>query len=534
MAFWPWMTQAAGLELSITPTLFEMAANPSQSWSSQIKVINNNRYPITVYANVMNFAPKGEAGEGKFIPIFEEMTGGSTLAEWFSISSEPILIPPETSYQVPFTVTVPEDATPGGHFAAIMIGTKPLDTDAQQVSTSQIVTSLFFVRIAGDVIERGSIREFGVEKNFVASPRANFVLRFENKGNVHIQPQGDITIYNMWGKERGRIPINSQTHFGNVLPDSIRKFEFSWSGESSIADIGRYKAMVTLGYGLDARQFQTSIAYFYVVPVKSLLVMLVSLGFGIWFISWCIKAYVRRMLELSGVAPTGTYVPLSQRAAVREGDVLIKKRSTVALEAPFRTGFLDLKNQLKESRAFLGTLRTLGGFVLQYRIFFYAIIGIIIFSSALLVFFHDVRKESRDYEVTIDNPDAAVTLSSEDIIYDSQTEVKPYATIQTNVIASTSSESQSFKLNLINAGDTPGAAASLRANLEEEGYEITKISSDFESVRERTVIIYSPAVADEALRLSERLDNALLSALPPDNNTQVPAITVRIGNDYSF
>ena len=225
------MYAQSGLSLSVTPTLFEMSAVPSQTWNSSVKIINNNKTDITVYAQVVNFAPQGEQGEGKFLPVFEKATEGSTLAEWISISSEPILIEPEKSFSIPFTVSVPQNAAPGGHFAAILIGTKPPKTDGSiKVQTSQIVTSLFFVKIAGDVKEEGTVREFRVVNSFVDTPKANFEVRFENKGNVHLQPQGEIVITNMWGKERGIIPIsekdcspsqensNLRILFGNTLP----------------------------------------------------------------------------------------------------------------------------------------------------------------------------------------------------------------------------------------------------------------------------------------------------------------------------
>ena len=73
------------------------------------------------------------------------------------------------------------------------------------------------------------------------------------------------------GQERGIIPINQASQFGNVLPESIRKFTFTWKGEWSVSDIGRYTAMATLAYGSEERQFASAKTYFWVIPVKLLL-----------------------------------------------------------------------------------------------------------------------------------------------------------------------------------------------------------------------------------------------------------------------
>src|SRR5690606_4502697 len=140
---------------------------------------------------------------------FEDMTEGTTLAEWIEITKDPVVLGPGQSAPVPFTVRVPENVSPGGHFAAIMVGTRPPENSGEfQIKTSQIVTSLFFLRISGDVIENGMIREFRSTETFYSEPEVGFEVRFANKGNVHIQPQGEIKIKNMWGKERGTIPIN--------------------------------------------------------------------------------------------------------------------------------------------------------------------------------------------------------------------------------------------------------------------------------------------------------------------------------------
>lgn len=523
----PFAASARGLELAVTPTLFEMAAVPGQVWRSQVKAVNTNPYPITVYARVMNFAPQGEAGQGKFIPIFENFTEGSTLAEWIDISTESVVIPAEESAQIPFTVRVPDDASPGGHFAAIMISTQPPQAEGMRVTTAQIVTSLFFARIAGDVIEAGDIREFRSDGRFFQTPEATFFVRFENQGNVHIQPQGQIEIYNMWGKERGVIPINRTTHFGNVLPNSIRQFEFTWRGEQSLSDIGRYKAVLTLGYGIDSRKFATSTTYFYVVPLKALTLLFGSVLLGFWFAAWAIKAYVRRMLALSGL-DTGDYKH-TRRPLVREGDVLIEKRRP-RVEAPLKSGWQDLTDRLKQAQAIIDRLRALLGFVRQYKLFFLSLLGFAVLFVVLFIFVREVSQEQKDYEVTIDNAGSDITLSSEEIIYEQKHEQTESTVVSEVEVSTTTVSAKNYTLDLINAGDTPGAAAALKAVLTAEGILVSSVSSDFNDSRERTVVIYAPGLEAEALTISQLSNNALLSADPSASDS----ITVYIGNDFDF
>ncbi len=517
-------SEGGGLSLSVSPTLFQMSAVPEQVWNSGVKVINNNLHELTVYAQVVNFAPQGETGQGKFLPVFEKATEGATLAEWVTITPEPIVIEAEKSATIPFTVAVPKDAAPGGHFAAIMIGTKPPEgTGVVRVSTSQIVTSLFFVKIAGDVTEEGSIREFTLLDTFVDSPKAAFEVRFENKGNVHLQPQGEIVITNMWGKERGVIPINHQTHFGNVLPSSIRKFEFSWKGEQSFSDIGRYKAVITLAYGTEGRQFETSTAYFYVIPVKATLAVLTVLFAIILLVRWSVNAYIRKMLALSGIDPYEHTTRTIRRSFGQEGDVRIVRHSLV--QAPLTSGFADLKTRLVNARALLQKVRALFSFIFAYKLFFLPILGLMCLGILVTVFLIDVQKEKRDYEVVIENPDTKVKLSSEEIIYD----------VDNSESKKDIPSTQSFDLVVKNSSDVPGAAAKMQPVLEGYGYSVSDLQSDFGPTKKLSVIVYSQVLSEEALTLSQKLGGVLLSADVSTTTTESTkgVVTLYLGDDLA-
>ena len=153
------------------------------------------------------------------------------------------------------------------------------------------------VEVRGDVREQGMIREFSTEKSVYQELSAKFALRFENKGNVHLQPQGDIVIFNMWGRERGKIPINQETQFGNVLPGQTRKFAFEWKGEENLFESGRYLARATLSYGRAERQNITRETAFWVIPVKPLLIFFGGVAALLAFIVALARLYIRRILR---------------------------------------------------------------------------------------------------------------------------------------------------------------------------------------------------------------------------------------------
>ncbi len=407
--------QGASQILSVTPPLFQLSVEPGSVWQSSVKVVNGNPYELTVYAEIVNFAPMGEEGQGKFIPILHNGEVQGTLAEWIEMPVGPYVVPPEQTMDLPFFVDVPKDASPGGHFAAILIGTQPpkTSTSSLDVLTSQAITSLFFVRIEGDIDERADIREFSVVDSFTEEPSAEFSLRFENKGNVHVQPRGNIIITNMWGTERGIIPINHQTHFGNVLPQSIRDFRFTWKGEKSLTDIGRYTAIATIGYGEDGVKSATATAYFWVIPVKAALITITILATFILLVTWMIKLYVRKMLALAGVDVESKEYVGTAKTLVDERDVRMASYKHVS--APIRSGARDLKERLSGVTEFIDVLKTIFEFILYYKKFFISVLILIIAFIGAVLYMSDVSKTERDFEVTIQEGDGARTLTDDEI-----------------------------------------------------------------------------------------------------------------------
>jgi len=406
----PFLLHAQVQSLSVTPPLFQISVNPGDVWQSSVRVVNPNNFPLTVYAEVVNFAPDGEAGQGSFTPILNTEATPITLAEWIDISEGPYTIPSGRSTEISFIVDIPHDAPPGGHFAAILISTEPPSVQDGPVvlATTQTVTSLFFVRIEGDIIEKADIREFSVLDRSIELPEAEFSLRFENKGNVHIQPRGSIRITNMWGKERGVIPINHDSHFGNVLPESIRDFRFSWKGERSLADIGRYQAEVSLTYGESGSQSAVGITHFWVLPIRGALITVGVLISIIAIITWMIRLYIRHMLALAGITPD-TSPQVS--TAVPKDHTSMRSRAFL----PLRDGARELRKRFSDVHKLADIFITLFGFVLHYRRFFAALAFLIVLFIGAVIYIERVMTEDTSYEVGIKRGDRIDTYTDTDL-----------------------------------------------------------------------------------------------------------------------
>jgi hypothetical protein len=477
-------------------------------WQSTVRIVNPNPFPLTLSVTPSSFIPKDEDGVPQFIPLDDSDVIDDTLAEWISIESE-ITIGAEQTYELPFQIAVPEGASPGGQYAALMISTKLSEesVNTSQVKTAQVISALVFLRITGDINEQGAIRSFRSTDYFLSTPEATFEVRVENRGNIHLQPQGEIKIYNMWGKERGVIPINQQTMLGNVLPQSVRKFSFTWSSEWSISDIGRYTADVTLAYGVDERQFMSANTAFWIIPWKILLTIAIIVGGLIAAITWAIKLYIRRVLSLAGVSLETTTV---EPVTVQEKEVKKPSLTAKTITAPIEVSILDLRSKLQRANGtWLGRVYVYGAFVKAYWKFFVGIGSVLLFIALIILFFEGALSSDRPYQA-VDSSGALIAGEGVEV-----------PGLQ---------NAGGLPISIINRTTDQALVDQVSEAAMTVGFTIASSSVEEGVSDEKTVIVYNPSVSEQALLLSRTLNNALLSAFT-STATSSEMIVVYVGKD---
>lgn len=286
---------------TITPPLVKTNMSPGEEFASNIRVINNNSRKIRVYAKTANFKSKGD-GKVDFLDEGEEGASGYTLKEWIILPQKKFTIGAFETKEIPYLIEVPKDASPGGHYAGILIGTLPPEAKAEErgasIAVSQVVSSLLLVNIEGDIVEKGYIREFVPNRTFIKGDKVDLNVTFENLGNVHLKPVGEIRIYNIFGKKKATIPINHKTGFaGNVLPEGRRSWKLTWSAEDEFVVANRYKAALTLGFGDEGKQADHRETFFWLIDIKTLVIIVGSITGFLALLFLSIKIYVRQSIR---------------------------------------------------------------------------------------------------------------------------------------------------------------------------------------------------------------------------------------------
>ncbi len=273
--------------LTASPVKVEVTGDAGQTLRGEIELINEQNIPKLLFTSFENFEPAGDTGSPRFIGA----TDG--LATWLRAQNQVTLEPGQKTI-VPYTITIPKDAEPGGYFAAVFLGEQdPASQEAGEVSIGGKLGILILLRVSGDIVESAGLSEYAANNGgriFSELP-ISFSYRFSNSGGDRVVPLGDITIKNTFGGVATTFAAN--VNEGSVLPNSTRKFESVW-GQTVVATstdsffatakeqfsdfhFGLYSAHIKVTYGA-TNQVATDVYRFVLIPWQLLVISAVILA----------------------------------------------------------------------------------------------------------------------------------------------------------------------------------------------------------------------------------------------------------------
>lgn len=299
--------------ITLSPTRFEISGNPGETLNYELSIINESQKTEIYYTSFANFEAQGETGDPAFTPPTEG------LGTWITTPSETVGVGPQEEKKIPFTVKIPNDATPGGHFAVVFFGNQPQNINGKNVGVGSQAGVLILLSVNGEVKESAGVYDFNTKKKqfFYKTLPVNFEYRLKNEGGDRVKPVGKIVLHNTFFIPTEKLDANPTN--GNVLPNSTRKFSVDWikysrpedfRGKENIVGkffdnaiyewknfaLGFYTAHLKTTYGINETK-TSNWTFFFVFPWE-LIIVLIVLGFIIFFLGGkLIKKYNRYIIE---------------------------------------------------------------------------------------------------------------------------------------------------------------------------------------------------------------------------------------------
>lgn len=260
-------TPAQNLTLSPVKQRLELKAGEVYSGSFHLLNAGKTAYDLKVYAGP--YSVKDES----YTVDFESKKPNSDIEGWVQFRKSKHHLEPNTSIDVAYTLTIPKNARPGGHYGVLFAETleNPSTKPNFGVSSTQRLGMLAYIVVDGNYGVGGNIKTQDIPFFQLNKPLTS-KTRIENTGNVDFDTSQQLTVSDFLGN----VKYSTKKDY-SVLPGTIRAVDLNWD---SVPAIGLFKVSVSTKFLTNSTQIDRYVLmaplWFYFAMVVLILVSITA------------------------------------------------------------------------------------------------------------------------------------------------------------------------------------------------------------------------------------------------------------------
>lgn len=274
----------------VGPGRAEISGKPGESVTVEISVTNRISSDRVFLLEVEDIEGSRDGTSMNTLASGQKSPRG--LVDFISFPNNELTLEVGERARIPVTVNIPDNASPGGYFGAVLVSTvRAAETSEDLAPRSPViarVASLIFLTVEGEVLQSGETLEFNTINNtknwglWYESGPVDFGILYENTGTVHLNPYGTVSVRNLLGEEVGYVELEPWF----VLPNALRLREFTWDREFLF---GRYvvEANINRGYNDEIDTLTTT---FWVLPWR----LVGGIFIVIFLLVFAVRGFFRR------------------------------------------------------------------------------------------------------------------------------------------------------------------------------------------------------------------------------------------------
>jgi hypothetical protein len=222
---------AESVGIALNGSVFSFDADPGQLIDLKITVenIRQSEQKVSIYAEDLLIEDNNR------VTVLSENNEVRGMKDWVKLGEADLVLVAGEKKEETVSVLVPEKATVGSHYAGIFFQSFPaVDVNNfQKTIVSGRVGAYIMINVRGEISAKGNLSSF--KSPIVAGKSEKFTAEFENMGNVHYIPHGEIQVRNLITKNEKTLEVPK--HF--VFPGKKYSFDVNWNPESVL---GAYRA----------------------------------------------------------------------------------------------------------------------------------------------------------------------------------------------------------------------------------------------------------------------------------------------------
>jgi hypothetical protein len=264
---------AADLQESITlsPVSQDYKVDAGKEVSDELTIINDGKlaYDFIVYSR-----PYSVQSE-QYDPDFTKVKSNTDVYQWIRLPQTKYHIEPNQTIKVPYTLSVPSTAAPGGHYGVIFAETQPVtQTAGNSVVRKKRVGTIIYTNVNGSYINKGDFVDSSIPF-WQLQPPLDAYVRVKNTGNSDFRDNVRYVVKDVFGNTK-----YDASKANPVLPQTTRKIPLAWGNapwfglfKVEISQKFLDKEQTTSGYVLMMPRF---------LPVVLVVLILIGGGYGIY------------------------------------------------------------------------------------------------------------------------------------------------------------------------------------------------------------------------------------------------------------
>lgn len=255
-------TEAGNESITLSPVSQHYTLNAGQSVSDELTVVNDGElgYTFTVYAGPYS------VNDESYQPDFSSERQNTDVDDWVEFKKDSYYIEPGQTLKVPYTITVPKNASPGGHYGVLFAETKAAKLlGGTGVERKKRVGAIVYATVNGTYESGGRVVSLKVPAFQFRTPLFSEAI-IQNTGNSDFAVKTTFNVTDAFGSKKYETSKDYQ-----VLPDSSRRITTEWP---QAASFGLYKVTASVQF-LD--QDVTKTSYVLMAPVTLYLIGVIAL-----------------------------------------------------------------------------------------------------------------------------------------------------------------------------------------------------------------------------------------------------------------
>jgi uncharacterized membrane protein len=260
------------LPLVVAPARQQVNIDPGNTISLVTKFFNEGVSPLAGNVKVVDFIVTDSEGSPKFL-YNQNLSNRFSGASWVKLSSDKIAISPGGVAKVQYSISVPKDAAPGGHYVAIYfepVGLLGQETNQEAQNALAVIpriASLVYIRVNGPISEMALVKKF-LTPGFIQYGPVEIEAEIANRGDYHITPKGQVVLKDIFGNVISQKSLEEV----NIFPDASRVYNLSLGPKLLI---GKFRVELAASYG-EAGMGLSAVSTLWAFPIVYLLAIVLA------------------------------------------------------------------------------------------------------------------------------------------------------------------------------------------------------------------------------------------------------------------